>query len=235
MAVPSSPAFLILFLCFIAPLLTASSSEPPDRHETFIVHVSKSAKPAIYTTHRHWYSSIVRSVSSHPSKILYAYHRAVTGFSARLTTAQAADLLRHPAVLSVLPDDPASVDCGTQKLTTPGDLNYPSFSVVFGSDNGVVKYKRVVKNVGSSVDAVYEVRVNAPPSVEVSVSPSKLVFSEESKTASYEITFTSAALVDGGVGSTLSSFGSIEWIDGTHSVRSPIAVAWRYNSVVSSM
>ncbi|KAK3030948.1 hypothetical protein RJ639_036686 [Escallonia herrerae] len=137
--------------------------------------------------------------------------------------------------ISVFVSDPASVDCGAQKLATPGDLNYPSFSVVFGSDNGVVKYKRVVKNVGSSVDAVYEVRVSAPLSVEVSVSPSKLVFSEESETASYEITFTSAALVDGGVGSTLSSFGSIEWTDGTHSVRSPIAVAWRYDSVVSSM
>ncbi|KAK3016632.1 hypothetical protein RJ639_006021 [Escallonia herrerae] len=51
--------------------------------------------PLRHTTYRHRYSSIVRSVSSHPLKILYAYHRAVTGFSARLTAAQAADLLKR--------------------------------------------------------------------------------------------------------------------------------------------
>ncbi|KAK3017834.1 hypothetical protein RJ639_003205 [Escallonia herrerae] len=55
--------------------------------------------PLRHTTHRHWYSSIVRSVSSHPSKILYAYHRAVTGFSARLTAAQAAFPIPWPPLL----------------------------------------------------------------------------------------------------------------------------------------
>ncbi|KAK3001371.1 hypothetical protein RJ639_022153 [Escallonia herrerae] len=59
--------------------------------------------PLRHTTHRHWYSSIVRSVSSHPSKILYAYHRAVTGFSARLTAAQAADLRRLSYSLAASP------------------------------------------------------------------------------------------------------------------------------------
>ncbi|KAK3042991.1 hypothetical protein RJ639_000968 [Escallonia herrerae] len=59
--------------------------------------------PLRHTTHRHWYSSIVRSVSSHPSKILYAYHCAVTGFSARLTAAQAADLRRLSYSLAASP------------------------------------------------------------------------------------------------------------------------------------
>ncbi|XP_057732880.1 subtilisin-like protease SBT1.4 [Arachis stenosperma] len=110
----------------------------------------------------------------------------------------------------------------TGKLTSPGDLNYPSFAVEFGADHGEVKYKRVVTNVGSSVDAVYDVKVVAPPGVEVVVSPSKLVFSAENKTQAFEVTFTR------GVGNTVSSsFGSIEWSDGSHSVRSPIAVRWR--------
>ncbi|XP_026451926.1 subtilisin-like protease SBT1.4 [Papaver somniferum] len=42
------------------------------------------------------------------------------------------------------------VDCELHKLSAgPGDLNYPSFSVVFKSFNNSITYKRVVTNVGS--------------------------------------------------------------------------------------
>uniref|UniRef100_A0A5B6YMD2 Putative subtilisin-like protease n=1 Tax=Davidia involucrata TaxID=16924 RepID=A0A5B6YMD2_DAVIN len=128
-----------------------------------------------------------------------------------------------------------SVDCDAQSLASPGDLNYPSFSVVFDAKTNVVKYRRVVKNVGSSVDAVYEAKVSAPPSVEIGVSPSKLVFSAENQTLSYEITFTSVAAASGDLGVAPKGFGSIEWTDGTHCVRSPIAIMWRQDqgSVVS--
>lgn len=131
--------------------------------------------------------------------------------------------------------DSSRVNCSERSLSTPGDLNYPSFSVVFDSDgNSVVKYKRVVKNVGKNADAVYEVKVNAPPSVEVSVLPAKLVFSEEKNSLSYEISFTSKR--SGGlevVEGIQSAFGSIEWSDGIHGVRSPIAVRWRYQFAAS--
>lgn len=113
------------------------------------------------------------------------------------------------------------VDCSAGKFSSPGDLNYPSFSVVFNSKKGgVVKYKRVVTNVGSKVDAVYEVKVSAPPGVEVVVSPAKLEFSEEKRDVEYEITFNS-------VGGGSAAFGAIEWSDGVHNVRSPIAVQWQ--------
>lgn len=108
----------------------------------------------------------------------------------------------------------------TGKLSSPGDLNYPSFSVVLGRGSGVVKYKRVVTNVGSNVDAVYNVTVNAPPGVDVSVSPSELVFSGENKTQAFEVTFSGVEYASS------QSFGSIEWSDGSHLVRSPIAVTW---------
>ncbi|GAU32993.1 hypothetical protein TSUD_358600 [Trifolium subterraneum] len=103
---------------------------------------------------------------------------------------------------------------------SPGDLNYPSFSVEFGAYNSLVKYKRVVTNVGGSDDAVYTVKIDAPFGVDVNVSPSKLVFSSENKTQAFEITFTRI-----GYGGS-QSFGSIEWSDGSHIVRSPIAVRW---------
>lgn len=130
-------------------------------------------------------------------------------------------------------DGSVPVDCGAEGgLATPGDLNYPSFSVVFGPSESVVKYTRVVKNVGSNAEAVYEVKVRAPPSVEVTVSPSKLVFSKGNDTLSYEVSFTTAS---GIVGALKSAFGSLEWSDGKHLARSPIAVVWRLASSVDSM
>ncbi|CAI0419045.1 unnamed protein product [Linum tenue] len=116
----------------------------------------------------------------------------------------------------------------------PGDLNYPSFSVVFKPKSDVVTYKRVVKNVGSSVDAVYEIKVNAPVNVDVQVSPTKLVFNKESSSLAYEITFSSSVVgFDNGAASQ--SFGFVEWSDGVHKVRSPIAVQWRQGGSVESI
>ncbi|XP_038709129.1 subtilisin-like protease SBT1.4 [Tripterygium wilfordii] len=126
--------------------------------------------------------------------------------------------------IAVFVRQPASSDVCAQSLENPGYLNYPSFAVVFKSNSGIVKYKRAVKNVGSSVDAVYDVKVNAPENVDVHVSPSKLVFSAENQSISYEITFSSVGL--GWFDIRTSSYGSIEWSDGVHLVRSAIAVRW---------
>ncbi|XP_051135337.1 subtilisin-like protease SBT1.4 [Andrographis paniculata] len=125
--------------------------------------------------------------------------------------------------------------CEAAGVKTVGDLNYPSFSVVFDGKETVVKYTRTVKNVGEEADAVYEVTVNAPPGVEVNVSPRKLVFDKNVVKLSYEVTFTSRAE---GVGLAIgdkSAFGSIEWTDegSCHRVRSPVAVLWRRSSAVA--
>lgn len=119
------------------------------------------------------------------------------------------------------------IDCSVGKLSSPGDLNYPSFSVVFEKKGGVVKYKRTVKNVGD-VDCVYKVSVNAPSGVDVVVSPAELKFSEDKNEAEYEITFTSS-------GGSSAAFGSIEWSDGVHNVRSPIAASYSSSSWQMSM
>ncbi|KAL0319449.1 UNVERIFIED_CONTAM: Subtilisin-like protease SBT1.4 [Sesamum angustifolium] len=97
---PIMAVFPLLFL-FLLPSALSS-----DGQETFIVHVSKSQKPLAFSTHHHWYSSIVQSLPPHnrPAKILYTYDRAVRGFSARLSAAQAAALSRVPGVTFVIPD-----------------------------------------------------------------------------------------------------------------------------------
>lgn len=135
--------------------------------------------------------------------------------------------------IAVLVGESVAVDICDGKLGSPGNLNYPSFSVVFESSDEVVTYKRVVKNVGISVDAVYEVKVNAPLNVDIKVSPRKLVFSAENKSLSYEITFSSISVDRYAINPH--EFGSIEWGDGTHRVRSPIAVKWRQGSSKASI
>uniref|UniRef100_A0A803KR03 Uncharacterized protein n=1 Tax=Chenopodium quinoa TaxID=63459 RepID=A0A803KR03_CHEQI len=123
--------------------------------------------------------------------------------------------------------DRSLIDCSAKNFSSPGELNYPSFSVVFKSTKDVVTYRRVVKNVGRSVKAVYQASVNAPNYVRVSVSRTRLEFNAKQKILSYSITFTSilggSAIPTNGV----ESFGSIEWWDETHRVTSPIAVYWK--------
>ncbi|KAI3910351.1 hypothetical protein MKW92_000925, partial [Papaver armeniacum] len=130
--------------------------------------------------------------------------------------------------LSVFDDDLKKVDCKSVGLSSPGDLNYPSFSVVFGSgsSSNKVKYTRTVKNVEKLGSAAYKPAITAPSSVKIKVSPKKLVFSDENRTLSYKISFTS--LVKGKKGAVIKEpeFGSIEWRDGVHVVRSPIAFTW---------
>ncbi|KAI3863581.1 hypothetical protein MKW92_011906 [Papaver armeniacum] len=121
------------------------------------------------------------------------------------------------------------VDCSQSPMASPGDLNYPSFSVVFKSGINTVKYERTVKNVGPKANAVYKVKINSPPSVKIHVSPRKLVFSKKHRFLSYKISFSSRSNDMKATGSGLHkewSFGSIEWTDGEHNVRSPIAFIW---------
>uniref|UniRef100_A0A2P2KWG6 Uncharacterized protein MANES_04G146100 n=1 Tax=Rhizophora mucronata TaxID=61149 RepID=A0A2P2KWG6_RHIMU len=128
--------------------------------------------------------------------------------------------------IAIFVKEPTSLNICEDKSGRPGNLNYPSFSVLFHDNKDVVTYKRVLKNVGSVVDAVYEVKVNAPANVDIAVLPCKLAFSAENQTLSYEITFSSVGLAGS---SSISSpgFGFIEWSDGVHQVRSSIAARWR--------
>ncbi|KAI3956994.1 hypothetical protein MKW92_012160 [Papaver armeniacum] len=125
------------------------------------------------------------------------------------------------------------VDCGLHKLAAgPGDLNYPAFSVVFKtSKDTVVKYKRVVTNVGKLGAATYSVKVNSPPSVKISVSPSILRFTSTNQKLSYEVTFTT--LIKNDPKTDKREFGAIEWNNGVTVVRSPVTLVWKASTTSS--
>uniref|UniRef100_J3N2D9 Subtilisin-like protease n=1 Tax=Oryza brachyantha TaxID=4533 RepID=J3N2D9_ORYBR len=106
----------------------------------------------------------------------------------------------------------------------PGDLNYPSFSVVFKKNSRhVMRFRREVTNVGPAM-SVYNVKVTSPASVSVKVTPSRIVFNRVGQKQRYYVTF--AAKVDD-TGSVKPDFGWISWLSNEHVVRSPVAYTWK--------
>ncbi|MED6170641.1 hypothetical protein PIB30_033012 [Stylosanthes scabra] len=109
----------------------------------------------------------------------------------------------------------------TKKFSDPGQLNYPSFSVIFG-DKRVVRYTRRLTNVGDA-GSVYRVTVDAPPGVSITVKPTRLVFDKVGERKAYTVTFVSNK---GAKEAARYGFGSIVWRNPQHQVKSPVAIAW---------
>ncbi|MCB0032721.1 MAG: S8 family serine peptidase, partial [Anaerolineales bacterium] len=114
--------------------------------------------------------------------------------------------------------------CGTGQLVSsscaslgidPSDLNYPSISI--GDLAGVQTVTRKVTNVGAA--GVYNVSVDAPAGVNVTVSPTTLDLAA-GESGTYEVTFevTNAATLNA------YAFGELVWSDGVHDVQSPLVV-----------
>ncbi|CAM0951913.1 unnamed protein product [Alopecurus aequalis] len=101
------------------------------------------------------------------------------------------------------------------------DLNYPSVTVPHLSPSGEPRIvTRRVRNVGAA-PAAYEVRVNAPRGVSVSVRPSRLEFGAAGEEKEFAVTFRAkkGAFLPGEY-----VFGRMVWSDGAgrHRVRSPV-------------
>ena len=105
--------FTIFLILFCALNIHTTFSNPnivldhdaaqSDRPRSFVVHVARLQKPSLFTSHRHWYASMLTSFPS--SKLLYSYEKAMHGFSASLTARQAESLKAVPGVLSVIQDE----------------------------------------------------------------------------------------------------------------------------------
>lgn len=114
--------------------------------------------------------------------------------------------------------------CPTETVLQAGDLNYPSFAVLFDGSfqNNSAKYRRTVTNVGYAA-TTYLVQVHEPEGVSVSVEPKILKFNQRGQKLSYTVKF-----VQLGKKSTSSDtyFGSLIWEASKYTVRSSIAVTW---------
>ncbi|KAL6496462.1 hypothetical protein OROGR_029720 [Orobanche gracilis] len=109
-----------------------------------------------------------------------------------------------------------------KKFRNPGQLNYPSFSVLFGGESGrVARYTRKLTNVGDPGSS-YEVSVEAPKNVVVIVKSTKLVFKKVGDRRRYTVTFVSKRGAEAKDG-----YGSIVWKNNVHQVRSPVSFSWQ--------
>ncbi|THG09347.1 hypothetical protein TEA_020297 [Camellia sinensis var. sinensis] len=113
-----SPLLLmILSAMFLLPLHVSSTSA---ERSTFIVHMDKSFMPKAFTTHHHWYSSIIDSIKSVEStssnghhstpSLVYTYDHAFHGFSAVLSKDELESLKNSPGFVSSYSDRQATID-----------------------------------------------------------------------------------------------------------------------------
>lgn len=110
-----------------------------------------------------------------------------------------------------------------KRSSNPGNLNYPSFSVVFTHKRTRVKYGRELTNVGLA-GSLYRVNYTTPAGISVTVKPAKLMFKNVGDKLRYSVTFTSKRA---GMSSSNLGFGWIEWRNNDHRVRSPVSYLWR--------
>lgn len=110
----------------------------------------------------------------------------------------------------------------SRKLSDPGQLNYPSFSIQFGKSR-IVRYTRELTNVGAA-RTLYQVQVDAPRSVGVKVRPSRLLFRSIGEKKKYTVTFV--ARKGKTPPPTRTAFGSVLWSSKTNQVRSPVSFTW---------
>uniref|UniRef100_A0A5B7B636 Putative subtilisin-like protease n=1 Tax=Davidia involucrata TaxID=16924 RepID=A0A5B7B636_DAVIN len=87
----------LFFFFFLIQTLIVSADQTV---KTYIFRVDRFSKPSIFPTHYHWYSSEFAD----PVSILHVYDTVFHGFSATLTSAQAASVLQHPSVLAAFED-----------------------------------------------------------------------------------------------------------------------------------
>eukprot|EP00250_Pteridium_aquilinum_P018887 c24226_g1_i1 orf=851-3208(+) len=104
--------FVLLSWAASTSLSEGLADRPGSLGRTYIVHVSKSQRPAVFTTAQDWYSSTLASVRGVQLQDLdelqhgpiYSYGTVFHGFAAKLTPAQAQALQKKQGVLSVVED-----------------------------------------------------------------------------------------------------------------------------------
>lgn len=150
---------------FFQLILFSSAVAANGNHQsTYIVYVSPSLRPPTSPSPSHWYSSTLRSLPHHPApEILYIYDRVATGFSARLSTTQAAALRRLPHILSVVHDSPRSL----HTTHSPTFLNLSPSSGIWPFSSYASSVVIAVLDTGispSSASFIADISLPSPPS-----------------------------------------------------------------------
>lgn len=111
-----------------------------------------------------------------------------------------------------------NVSCASSGKIEGKDLNYPSFLVTLTEAAPVVEVKRTVTNVGEA-GSVYRAEVVAPKTVAVEVVPPMLELGTVNQKMDFIVRFCRVANP-----TNHTAEGSLRWVSGKYSVRSPIVV-----------
>ncbi|KAL8030035.1 hypothetical protein ABFX02_14G261700 [Erythranthe guttata] len=98
-----------LFLISVFLLADDVSAE----RTTYIVHMDKSSMPKAFSSHHHWYSSMLNSAKSldeSEPKIIYTYDNAFHGFSVVMNKHELEALKKSPGFLSAFEDGVVTTD-----------------------------------------------------------------------------------------------------------------------------
>jgi hypothetical protein len=114
------------------------------------------------------------------------------------------------------------VKCSDLKSIPEAQLNYPSFSILLGSESQF--YTRTLTNVGFA-NSTYRVELDVPLALGMSVNPSEITFSEINEKVSYSVDFIPQ--VKENRGNHTFAQGSLTWISDKHAVRVPISVIFK--------
>nr|A9QY40.1 RecName: Full=Subtilisin-like protease 1; Short=SbtM1; Short=Subtilase 1; Flags: Precursor [Lotus japonicus]BAF95755.1 subtilase [Lotus japonicus] len=115
-----------------------------------------------------------------------------------------------------------SVRCFNVKSIAQAELNYPSFSILLGSDSQF--YTRTLTNVGPA-NSTYTVKIDVPLAMGISVSPSQITFTQVNQKVAYFVDFIPQ--IKENRGNHTFAQGAITWVSDKHVVRTPISVIFK--------
>ncbi|XP_072966058.1 subtilisin-like protease 4 [Typha angustifolia] len=113
-----------------------------------------------------------------------------------------------------------TINCSAVNHIEASSLNYPSIQVTLPRSGGSVTVKRTAKNVGAMM-VDYKAKITEPKGVTVNLSTYDLKFSRRLQEKSFNVTLT---ISPSGPGMNPHSHGKIEWVSGSLTVKSTIAV-----------
>jgi subtilisin family serine protease len=117
-----------------------------------------------------------------------------------------------------------SYDCAKLGIEKDWTLNYPSFGAAVTPNQPFVSvFQRTLTNVANSSTSNYKAIVSAPQGITVTVEPSVLSFTQVGQALSYTLSISGQFVKSDETDRTVLA-GSIVWTDGSHQVKSPIAV-----------
>lgn len=132
MAILSFPQLLVVKWLILSISLRSTMA---DQTATYIIHMDALALPKVFPDHRSWYSAAMTSVTteldSTSPELLYTYHYAIHGFSARLSDSQLEALVRSHGFVSFHRDRRVTVDT----THTPAFLGLSSAAGVWPEAN----------------------------------------------------------------------------------------------------